>query len=109
MTKQYKKAVASLEETVQMFPGYAAAYINLADGLLHVKQFDRAAVALQRALELEPNNDIARYNLGVAYLAAKNKSAALEQYAILKRTDETRAQQLYELMFGKHILSAKSN
>jgi hypothetical protein len=56
---------------------------------------------------LEPEHEAARYNIALAHLALQNKSAALEQYAILKRGNASSAKALYKLIFSKWILSAK--
>jgi len=49
----------------------------------------------------------AHYNVALAYLGRKDRSAAMEQYVILKRTSKESAQMLYEIMFSNQILSVK--
>jgi len=106
-TKQYKKAILVLQETVRLFPNDAVAYNNLGSAYFCAHRYGQAFLALRRALDLDPDFVEARYNLALAYLGTKDRSAAMEQYVILKRTSEESAQMLYEIMFRNQILSVK--
>jgi len=48
-----------------------------------------------------------RYNLAIAALAQRNKTAALSQYAILKQGDPKLADQLYRLLFRDKVISVE--
>jgi hypothetical protein len=63
---------------------------------------------LRRAVELEPDYEVARYNLAVAQIALKNRAAALEQYAFLQHSNSDLAQQIYAMMFRKRLLVIKA-
>jgi hypothetical protein len=56
-------------------------------------------------VELAPNLDEPRFNLALAELANRNKTAALEHYGVLKRSNAALAQQLHEVIYRKHLLT----
>ena len=94
----------SLEKTIELFPASAEAYNQLGVVLFETRRYDKAIVALKRALELATSLDEPRYNLALAELANRNKPAALEQYAFLQRTNSPLAQQLHAVIYRKQLL-----
>jgi Flp pilus assembly protein TadD len=56
------EALARWQRAVQIDPTYAAAYNNLAIGYEHQGDFDKARVAYEKALQLEPDNASIRQN-----------------------------------------------
>ena len=58
----WKEAVYRWERATQIDPTYAAGFNNLAVGYEHEGQLDKAAVAYERALKLEPDNAMVRQN-----------------------------------------------
>ena len=99
-------ALVSLEQTIELFPASAEAYNQLGVVLFETRRYDKAIVTLKRALELATNLDEPRYNLALAELANRNKPAALEQYAFLKRNNSSLAQQLHAVIYRKQLLPA---
>ncbi len=58
----WKEALYRWEKAVELDPGYAAAYNNLAVAYEHEGMFEKARKAYDKALELEPNNVSIRQN-----------------------------------------------
>jgi tetratricopeptide (TPR) repeat protein len=98
------EALTSLEETVQLFPESPEAHNQLGVVFVEAKRYDKAVAAFKRAIQLAPNVDEPRHNLGVAELALGNKTAALEQYLFLKRSNSPLAERLHNLIYKKQLL-----
>jgi Flp pilus assembly protein TadD len=58
----WREAIARWERAVNIDPTYAAAFNNLGIGFEHEGDLDKARVAYEKALELEPNNTLIRQN-----------------------------------------------
>ena len=58
----WKEALYRWLRATQIDPTYAAGFNNLAVGYEHEGMLDRAAEAYERALKLEPNNNLVRQN-----------------------------------------------
>jgi Tfp pilus assembly protein PilF len=58
----WREAIYRWEKAVELDPGYAAAFNDLAIAYEHEGQLDKARKAYEKALELEPNNAEIRQN-----------------------------------------------
>jgi Flp pilus assembly protein TadD len=58
----WREAIYRWERATQIDPNYAAAYNNLAVAYEHEGQLDKARVAYEKALELEPGNTLIKQN-----------------------------------------------
>jgi len=58
----WKEAIYRWEQATRIDPGYAAAYNNLAVGYEHEGEFEKAREAYEKALELDPHNQMVRQN-----------------------------------------------
>ena len=58
----WKEATYRWERATQIDPTYAEAWNNLAIGYEYAGRFDDAEAAYQRALKLDPNNELIRHN-----------------------------------------------
>ena len=58
----WKEAIYRWERATQLDPTYAAAYNNLAVAYEHEGQLEKARLAYEKAIEIEPNNTMIRQN-----------------------------------------------
>jgi Tfp pilus assembly protein PilF len=58
----WREAIYRWEQASKIDPSYSAAFNNLAVGYEHEGDFDKARKAYERALELEPENQMIRQN-----------------------------------------------
>ena len=58
----WREAISRWERASKIDPTYAAAFNNLGIGYEHEGDLDKARVAYEKALELEPNNALIRQN-----------------------------------------------
>ncbi len=74
-----------------------------------VKHEHKVAIeSYRRAISFDPNYLEAHFNLGVVYMAAKNKGAALAQHQMLKTLDRKLADEFFKVMHQDKILSVSS-
>jgi Tfp pilus assembly protein PilF len=58
----WREAIYRWEQAAKIDPNYPAAFNNLAVAYEHEGQFEKARKAYERALELEPDNQLIRQN-----------------------------------------------
>jgi Tfp pilus assembly protein PilF len=58
----WREAIYRWEQAAKIDPNYPAAFNNLAVAYEHQGQFDKARKAYERALELQPDNQLIRQN-----------------------------------------------
>jgi Tfp pilus assembly protein PilF len=58
----WREAIYRWERAVEIDPSYAAAFNDLAIGYEHEGEFEKARQAYEKALALEPENDLIRQN-----------------------------------------------
>lgn len=58
----WREAILRWDRATKIDPTYAAAYNNLAIGYEHEGELDKARAAYEKALELEPNNQLIKQN-----------------------------------------------
>jgi Tfp pilus assembly protein PilF len=58
----WREAIYRWDQAAKIDPSYAAAFNNLAVAYEHEGEFDKARKAYERALELEPENQMVRQN-----------------------------------------------
>jgi Flp pilus assembly protein TadD len=58
----WREAIYRWEQAAKIDPNYSAAYNDLAVAYEHEGQFDKARKAYEKALELEPENQLIRQN-----------------------------------------------
>ncbi|HEY3129954.1 MAG TPA: tetratricopeptide repeat protein [Acidobacteriota bacterium] len=92
------EALDHYSRALQISPDYAEAHINMGIELATEGKMNEAVEHFSRAVEIKPNSAEAHYNLGKAYLFLKNRSAALEQYNILKGLNSKLADDLLNVI-----------
>ncbi|MEO8574435.1 MAG: tetratricopeptide repeat protein [Pyrinomonadaceae bacterium] len=86
-TKYYKLAVTGMMEKTKSEPNSPDGFYLLGNAYRADNQFEKAIAAYMKCLELSPKFVRARYNLAIIQLRQKNKTAALEQYNLLRELD----------------------
>jgi tetratricopeptide (TPR) repeat protein len=76
--ERYDEAVAQLEEAADLAPSSVPIRVALAWCQKRMGRVDLAAMTLEQALEVEPNNALLHYNLACYYSLLRIKSAALQ-------------------------------
>lgn len=77
---QLAKAQATADKAVHMFPNHAGAYITLANGYRMQASYDEAAIALQAATQLSPDQPIVWAELGFVQQLAGEHDSAIESF-----------------------------
>jgi len=81
------EAIAELQKSVRMRPGFAAAHEALASAYATKHDFENAASEMQRVIALNPRNEDAYYRLGLIYLEQKQPSKAADIFTQLLKID----------------------
>ena len=86
--EKYQEAVANFTKATQFIKNQPMLYNNLAFSYGKLGKADLQIAALKNAIALRPSYNIARFNLGMAYVKTGQQKEALQQYAVLKDRDE---------------------
>ena len=86
--EQYQDAVINFTQALQRIHNQPMIYNNLAFSYGKLGKTDQEIGALKKAIAMRPGYNIARFNLGMAYLKAGQREEALRQYVVLKDRDE---------------------
>lgn len=78
------KAVGIFREAAALDPAYASPWNGLGIAYRQLGDLDQAAASLEKAVELNPEYGMARYNLGMVYLDQDRKPRALAQFTWYK-------------------------
>ncbi len=81
----YEKAIWNFKKAIELDPGYASAYNGLGSAFGQVGEIDAAIRCWEKAVELKPDLSFPLYNLGLSYLAKKEKTKALEFFHRYKK------------------------
>lgn len=87
---QRAAAIDTFQRVVRASPAYAAAFSALGSAFREVGNYKEARAALERAVELDPNDLRANYQLGLVSAKLGDNEAAKRLFA---RADDLRAQQ----------------
>jgi protein O-mannosyl-transferase len=79
-------------------PNYPEAHNEMGYALHQLGRFGEAVRQYQIAITQKTNYASAHYNLGMSFVALKNRPGAMEQYRILQRIDSARATKLFNHM-----------
>lgn len=100
-TGQLAKAQATADRAVQLFPTNPNSYIMLANGYRQQASYEAAAVALQRATELDPNQPgFVHAEQGFLELTAGNRARAMEAF---RRAAQHHLPDMYSVRVYYHL------
>ena len=77
-------------------PEYVEAHTELGFSYYKLHRLPAAVEQLRTAIRLKNDHAAAHLYLGYVYIEQKNKAGAQSEYAVLKRLDPEKAQQLYD-------------
>ncbi len=102
MQSRWEEAVGVNKSIIEMFPDDADAYNRLGKALTQLGRYAEAKEAYGHALEIEPNNSIAKRNLDrLAHLGRgkpiQKKSKQLSSHLFIEETGKTEVTNLYQL------------
>ncbi len=80
---------------------------NLGVVYARMGRYDEAAKTLRKVLLLKPALALARYNLGWVYFAKNDRTAALEQYSILKTQAPELGKALYKKIYRDFLTAVE--
>lgn len=89
--RQYEHAATALQRVLQLAPGLPEGHVNMGFAMLGLKRGGEAAVAFERAIDLQPRQANAYYGLAMAMEQQGDMEAALgamRSYLHLSRPDE---------------------
>ncbi len=92
-------AIAAFQQAIKIDHSFEAAYVNLGKACAQLGRFQESQDALKQAIKIDPDDDVAHYGLGLAYLELGDKSAALEEYKILKKLNPELAEKLFARIY----------
>ena len=72
--------------------------------MVYLRLHQRAVDSLEQAISLLPNEPIAQYHLGMAFVALKNKDAFWRQYTTVKSLEPDLANRLYAAFYHERLL-----
>lgn len=95
----FDEAIPAFKNAIHLNPTLAEAHFNLGVAYANQEMFANALAAYKKAIRVKPEYARAHLNLGYTYLAFGDKSAALDQYKILRMIDQRLASDLIRLIY----------
>jgi tetratricopeptide (TPR) repeat protein len=90
----YEKAVEVQRQVVKIDPNDSYAHSMLGDAYWNCGRYEEAIAAYKQAMKLHVEDPHVRYQIALAYLKVGDKSAAMDEYELLKDIDEKLANEL---------------
>jgi tetratricopeptide (TPR) repeat protein len=82
-------ALVLMREAIKLFPEYFEAHLELGNGLLQTGQLSEAIAELDRAREINPNDDRVYQSFGLVLMQQKNYAMAVAVFAEASRLNPT--------------------
>ncbi len=92
----------------QLQPDLSDSYLGEGITLVAMRKFGPARQAFKQALEVDPDNADARFNLGITCYVERRRDCALQQYNYLKIIDSSLADKLFRHLFSGRILDVRT-
>jgi tetratricopeptide (TPR) repeat protein len=103
-SKNFDKAISVLTPLIKSEQPTSLMFNTLGNAYYMKKRYTQAADALKRAVEIEPDSAMLRYNLALCLTATNNRAGALSQYSLMKQEDPALADQLYKYLYRDKIV-----
>jgi Flp pilus assembly protein TadD len=100
-----KRATRMLKEANAASPNNPGIMNGLGIALYKMKHYSESAGVFSRLVQLTPDHPQFRFNLAVSQMAASNRTAAIEQYNILKRSDPDLARSVYTMLVQDKLVN----
>jgi tetratricopeptide (TPR) repeat protein len=97
----YDVALQLYDEGLKAHPKSTKIMVNKWGALYNLGRTSEAIAVLQDVLELEPENDLAIYNLGMSYLRMGSRLEAEDQYNLLRSMGSRYADRLRQELDGR--------
>lgn len=95
---RYSDAVDAYTHAIRFKPHSASVYSKLGTTYIILAEYSNALAAFKQAAMIDPHNPAVRFNLGIAYFLNGDRTAAFDEYVILKMLDNELARNLFELI-----------
>lgn len=96
---RYFEAVDTYKRALEIMPDAVVLYNKLGTVYMLLGEHRKAVASFEQALGVDSRNPAAHFNLGMAYFITGNRDAALEEYIILNKLDQERAENLFEILY----------
>ena len=87
----YDRAIADLDQAIELDPKFAAAYNSRGDTYIHKGDYDRAIAEVNEAIRLGPKSAVAYITRGEAYEAKNDPDHAIADFDQALRLDPSLA------------------
>jgi tetratricopeptide (TPR) repeat protein len=104
--KRYQEALKHFEHARRLNAKAQHALLGLGVTYAQLKDYNNAEEVLREAVSSDPDNPVARFNLGIVCLARRDRDCALSQYNRLKIMDHAFAKTLFTTMFRDRVVDA---
>lgn len=92
------EAITAYRRSIELKPTFAMSLLRLGIVFDALNRLPEAIEVLRQALQAEPTNVFALHTLGQVYYRTGDKTAAMQQYHILKNLDATKAADLLRII-----------
>lgn len=99
-----EKVIKLLEKVTVANPQFPGAFNVLGTALFKRKKYRESAASFRRAVEIEPNQTVFRFNLGIAEMMRQNKAGAVSQYNFLKKANPALAARMYRFIYSDKVV-----
>ncbi len=96
---RYFEAADAYKSALQIRPDAVALYNKLGTIYMILGDHQKAIDSFEQALGVDSRDSAVHFNLGMVYFLTGNKDAALQQYMILNKLDQERAENLFEILY----------
>jgi Flp pilus assembly protein TadD len=79
-------------------PDVLSVYVKIGAARVVLGEWQQAIDMLTKAIQIDPKNAAAHFNLGIAHYLSGDKSAAMVEYLRLQPLDSELANNLFDLM-----------